>query len=226
MKVIEDALTFDDVLLVPDYSEVLPKNVTLKSNLTDRMKLNLPLLSAAMDTVTESRLAIALAQLGGIGIIHKNMSPRAQAAEVAKVKKFESGVVQNPVTITPNTTIAEINKLSKQLGYSGFPVIDNEELVGIVTRRDVRFEKNMELTAKEVMTAKEKLVTVKEGTAPEEVTALLHKHKLEKILVVDDNQKLKGLITVKDIRSARDYPNACKDRYERLRVGAAIPARG
>lgn len=222
MKVIEDALTFDDVLLVPDYSEVLPKDVNLKSMLTDRIKLNLPLLSAAMDTVTDSRLAIALAQLGGIGIIHKNMSPKAQATEVAKVKKFESGVVQNPVTITPDTTIAEINNLSKRLGYSGFPVIDNEELVGIVTRRDVRFVKNVSLTAAEVMTPKERLVTVSEGTDSEEVTNYLSKYKLEKILVVDDGQKLKGLITVKDIRSARDYPNACKDRYERLRVGAAI----
>ncbi|MPV86865.1 IMP dehydrogenase [Ostreibacterium oceani] len=222
MKIIEDALTFDDILLVPKYSEVLPKDVNLKTQLTERIALNIPVLSAAMDTVTEARLAITLAQLGGLGIIHKNMSPKAQAAEVAKVKKFESGIVKNPMTVTPDTSIAELNYKSKDMGYSGFPVMDNGELVGIVTRRDVRFEKNLNLTVNDVMTPKDKLVTVNQSADKATVQALLHKHKLEKILVIDNDGKLQGLITVKDIRSARDYPLACKDDNESLRVGAAI----
>ncbi|MGY0399315.1 MAG: IMP dehydrogenase [Ostreibacterium sp.] len=222
MRIIQDALTFDDVLLVPGYSEILPKDVNLQTQLTANISLNLPILSAAMDTVTEARLAIALAQLGGLGIVHKNMPPEAQAREVIKVKKFESGIVRNPVTVSPDTTIEALNRTSRELGYSGFPVIENGELVGIVTRRDIRFEKNNLLKTRDVMTPKTRLVTVKENTNRAEVQSLLHKHKIEKILVVDENYQLKGLITVKDIRSARDYPNACKDENGSLRVGAAI----
>lgn len=222
MRIFQEALTFDDVLLVPGYSDVLPKDVSHQTQLTQAITLNIPILSAAMDTVTEARLAIALAQLGGLGIIHKNMPPEAQAREVAKVKKFESGIVKNPVTVHPDTPIEELNRMSKELGYSGFPVIDNGELVGIVTRRDKRFVTNMALTTRDVMTPKDKLVTVKEHTDRVEVQALLHMHKIEKVLVVDDNGGLQGLITVKDIRSARDYPLACKDEYGSLRVGAAI----
>lgn len=222
MRLRQNALTFDDVLLVPGYSEVLPKDVDLKTQLTSSIALNIPILSAAMDTVTEARLAIALAQLGGLGIIHKNMAPEHQAKEVSKVKKFESGVVQNPITVTSDTSIEKINHLSQTLGYSGFPVIDGDELVGIVTRRDVRFEQNQRLQVRAVMTPKDKLVTALETASHEEIKTLLHKHKLEKILVVDDKKRLKGLITVKDIRSARDYPHACKDGKGSLRVGAAI----
>ena len=222
MRILQEALTFDDVLLVPRYSKVLPKDVNHQTQLTDKITLNIPLLSAAMDTVTEARLAIALAQLGGLGIIHKNMSPESQAKEVAKVKKFESGIVKNPVTVSPYTTVESLNALSKELGYSGFPVLENGELVGLVTRRDKRFVKDMDLTIRDVMTEKDKLVTVKENTDRATVQSLLHKHKIEKVLVVDNQFNLKGLITVKDIRSARDYPNACKDEHGSLRVGAAI----
>lgn len=221
MQILEEALTFDDVLLVPGYSEVLPKDVSHKTQLTEKIHLNIPILSAAMDTVTEARLAIALAQLGGLGIIHKNMPPEAQAREVAKVKKFEAGIVKNPVTVTPETTVGELNTHSQELGYSGFPVIDNGELVGLVTRRDKRFMDDATLT-RSIMTPKDKLVTVREHTAHSEVQKLLHKHKIEKMLVVDEQGKLQGLITVKDIRSARDYPHACKDENGSLRVGAAI----
>ncbi len=222
MRILQEALTFDDVLLVPGYSEVLPKDVSYKTQLTEKITLNIPILSAAMDTVTESRLAIALAQLGGLGIIHKNMSPEQQAKEVAKVKKFESGIVKNPVAVTPDTTVKELNQLQDELGYSGFPVIENGELIGIVTRRDKRFINDMNKTAREIMTPKEKLVTVAENTDRAVIQKLLNKNKIEKVLVVDDNFKLKGLITVKDIRSTRDYPNASKDENGSLRVGAAI----
>lgn len=222
MRILQEALTFDDVLLVPGYSEVLPKDVSHTTQLTEKITLNIPILSAAMDTVTESRLAIALAQLGGLGIIHKNMSPEQQAKEVAKVKKFESGIVKNPVTVTPDTTVGRLNELQDELGYSGFPVIENGELIGIVTRRDKRFINDMNKTAREIMTPKEKLVTVAENTDRGEIQKLLNKNKIEKVLVVDDNFKLKGLITVKDIRSTRDYPNASKDENGSLRVGAAI----
>ncbi len=222
MRILQEALTFDDVLLVPGYSEVLPKDVNHKTQLTEKITLNIPILSAAMDTVTESRLAIALAQLGGLGIIHKNMSPEQQANEVAKVKKFESGIVKNPVTVTPDTTVARLNELQDELGYSGFPVIDNGELIGIVTRRDKRFINDMNKTAREIMTPKERLVTVAENTDRAEIQKLLNKNKIEKVLVVDESFNLKGLITVKDIRSTRDYPNATKDENGSLRVGAAI----
>ncbi len=222
MRILQEALTFDDVLLVPGYSEVLPKDVKHQTQLTEKITLNIPILSAAMDTVTEARLAIALAQLGGLGIIHKNMSPEQQAKEVAKVKKFESGIVKNPVTVTPDTTVGQLNELQNELGYSGFPVIENGELIGIVTRRDKRFINDMTVTAREIMTPKERLVTVAENTERADIQRLLHKNKIEKVLVVDEHFKLKGLITVKDIRSAREYPNACKDENGSLRVGAAI----
>ncbi len=222
MKILQEALTFDDVLLVPAYSEVLPSQVNLETKLTKKINLNLPILSAAMDTVTESRLAISLAQMGGMGIIHKNMSPEIQAKEVSKVKKFESGIVRDPITISPKTTIQELNEMSSNLGYSGFPVIENNELIGLVTRRDVRFETDKNKTARDVMTKKENLITVTEGASTESVRKLLHEHRIEKILVVDDSFNLKGLITVKDIRSTRDYPNASKDDSGSLRVGAAI----
>lgn len=222
MRIFQDALTFDDVLLLPGYSDVLPKDVSHQTQLTDIITLNIPILSAAMDTVTEARLAIALAQLGGLGIIHKNMSPEAQAREVNKVKKFESGIVKNPVIVNPDTTVETLNNMSQELGYSGFPVIENDELVGIVTRRDKRFTSDIHTKTRDIMTPKDRLVTVKENAARAEVQQLLHKHKIEKILVVDDNGGLKGLITVKDIRSARDYPKACKDDNGSLRVGAAI----
>ncbi|PIE46115.1 MAG: IMP dehydrogenase [Gammaproteobacteria bacterium] len=222
MRILQDALTFDDVLLVPSYSEVLPKDVNLTTQLTEKIALNLPILSAAMDTVTEARLAIALAQLGGLGIVHKNMSPEEQAKEVAKVKKFESGMVQNPITVSPDTTVDTLNRMTQEFGYSGYPVIENGELVGLVTRRDKRFVNDVTTPTGKIMTPREKLVTVGENPDLEHVQSLLHKHKIEKILVIDDNGSLKGLITVKDIRSAREYPNACKDTFGRLRVGAAI----
>ncbi|MBS9778538.1 MAG: IMP dehydrogenase [Gammaproteobacteria bacterium] len=222
MRILQEALTFDDVLLVPGYSEVLPKDVSHKTHLTETITLNIPILSAAMDTVTEARLAIALAQLGGIGIIHKNMPPEVQAREVAKVKKFESGIVKNPITVDLNTTVETLNEMTEDLGYSGFPVLDNGELVGLVTRRDKRFVKDLSTKTRDIMTPKDKLVTVREHTDREEVRALLHKHKIEKVLVVDENDRLQGLITVKDIRSAREYPFACKDETGSLRVGAAI----
>lgn len=222
MRIFQDALTFDDVLLMPGYSEVLPKDVSHKTQLTEQITLNIPILSAAMDTVTEARLAIALAQLGGLGIIHKNMPPEAQAKEVAKVKKFESGIVKNPITVTPETTVEQLNAMQEELGYSGFPVIENGELIGIVTRRDKRFINDLSITTRDIMTPKDKLVTVKENTERTVVQKLLHQHKIEKVLVVDEQFQLKGLITVKDIRSAREYPNACKDDNGSLRVGAAI----
>lgn len=223
LRITKEALTFDDVLLVPGHSTVLPHTVDLKTRLTRGVTLNMPLISAAMDTVTEARLAIALAQEGGIGFIHKNMTPESQAAHVLQVKKYESGVVSDPVTVSKDATIGNVKAMSKQLGYSGFPVIDEENnLIGLVTGRDLRFENRLEQPISKVMTPKEKLVTVKEDTNPDVVMDLMHEHRIEKILVVDDAFKLTGLITVKDFQKAKSKPNACKDAKGRLRVGAAV----
>lgn len=223
LRIIQEALTFDDVLLVPGYSDVLPHTASLQTRLTRGVTLNIPMVSAAMDTVSEAPLAIALAQEGGIGFIHKSMRPEEQAKHVREVKKYESGVVSDPVTVEESTTIGDVMTLSKKLGYSGFPVTDNENnLVGIVTGRDLRFERRLEAPVTQVMTSKEKLVTVKEGASSEEVLELMHEHRIEKILVVDDAFKLTGLITVKDFQKAANKPNACKDSLGRLRVGAAV----
>jgi IMP dehydrogenase len=222
MQVIQKALTFDDVLLVPAHSEVLPKDVSLHTRLTRSIQLNIPLLSAAMDTVTESRLAIAIAQEGGIGILHKNMAPKAQAAEVAKVKRFESGVVKDPITISPDMTVREVLKLTRQYRISGLPVVQGGRVVGIITNRDLRFEDNLDQPASNIMTPRDRLVTVKEGATREEAMSLLHRHRLERVLVINGDWELKGLITVKDILKSSEHPNACKDQYGRLRVGAAI----
>ncbi len=222
LRIAQEALTFDDILLVPGYSEVTAKDVSIKTNLTRGITLNIPLVSAAMDTVTESRLAIALAQEGGIGIIHKSMSIEDQARQVRAVKKFEAGVVKNPITIESTATISELVALTKRNAISGVPVMSNGDLVGIVTGRDVRFEPNMNATVASIMTPKDQLVTVKEGASPAEVRVLLHKHRIEKVLVVDDNFKLTGLITVKDINKAEAYPHACKDQNGSLRVGASV----
>lgn len=222
LRIAQDALTFDDVLLIPGYSEVLPHQVSLKTRITRGIELNIPLVSAAMDTVTEARLAIAMAQEGGLGIIHKNMTIEEQAAEVRKVKKFESGVVKDPITVTSDTTIGDLIELTRQYHFSGMPVVDSDELVGIVTSRDVRFEKNLNATVATVMTPKDKLVTVPVGTSPAIVQGLLQEHRIEKVLVVNDQGKLAGLMTVKDINNARAYPNACKDEDGQLRVGAAV----
>ncbi|AYK03041.1 IMP dehydrogenase [Legionella sainthelensi] len=222
LSIVQQSLTFDDVLLIPAHSLVLPKDVSLKTKLTRGVELNIPLVSAAMDTVTEARLAIALAQEGGIGIIHKNMTITAQADEVRKVKKFESGMVRNPITVTPNITVRELLDVMEKYNFSGVPVVDGEDLVGIVTSRDIRFETNLSLNVEQVMTPKAKLVTVKEGASREEVLSLLHKHRIEKLLVVNDAFHLRGLITVKDIQKAKENPYACKDEAEQLRVGAAV----
>jgi len=222
LRIAEDALTFDDVLLVPGYSEVLPNQVSLKTRITKEIELNMPLISAAMDTVTEARLAIAIAQEGGLGIIHKNMTEEQQAAEVRKVKKYESGVVKDPITVPSKTTIAELLEVTNTNKISGVPVVDGDELVGIVTSRDVRFEKHLERPVSEVMTPKEKLVTVPEGTDTDTVQDLLHDHRIEKVLVVDAAGKLAGMMTVKDINKAQEYPDAAKDEQGQLRVGAAV----
>lgn len=222
LRIVEDALTFDDVLLIPGYSEVLPKDVSLRTRITRDIELNMPLVSAAMDTVTEANLAIALAQDGGIGIIHKNMTPEAQAAQVRSVKKFESGVVKDPITVSPLTTVREVLELTRAYRISGLPVVDGKDLVGIITGRDIRFENDMDKKVAELMTPKEELVTVQEGAELEEVKTLLHHHRIEKVLVVNDEFELKGLITLKDILKSQDYPNACKDDQGRLRVGAAV----
>ena len=221
MRIIEEALTFDDVLLVPDYSDILPRDVDLSVQLARDIRLNIPLFAAAMDTVSEARLAIALAQLGGIAIIHKNMTPEQQAAEVRKVKRFESGVIRDPLTTTPNTTVGEVRAITQEHKFSGLPVLENGKVVGIVTRRDLRYMED-DVLVREVMTPQARLVTAQENASTEEIKALLHKHRIEKVLLVDDNFALKGLVTVKDLRSARDYPLACKDQNESLRVGAAI----
>ena len=222
MRITNEALTFDDVLLRPAYSDVLPKDVDIKTALTTDIKLNIPLLSAAMDTVTESAMSIALAQEGGMGIIHKNMSISNQAKEVLKVKKFESGIVKDPITVSSKTTIQEVIDLTKAKGISGVPVVDNNETVGIVTHRDWRYENDLDASVSKIMTPKEKLVTVSEDASEEEVLSLLHKHRIEKVLVVDNDFSLKGLITAKDFQKATDFPNACKDNEGALRVGAAV----
>ena len=222
MRIIDDALTFDDVLLQPAHSAILPKDTELKTRLTREIDLNIPLLSAAMDTVTEARLAIALASMGGIGIVHKNMSLQQQAAEVRKVKKFESGVVRDPITVTADTSIGNVLELTRIHNISGVPVVDGEELQGIVTNRDLRFETNYSDPVAKIMTPKAKLVTVPEQAPQETVIELLRLHRIEKVLVVNDQFQLRGLITVKDIQKAKDYPNACKDSQSRLRVGAAV----
>ena len=222
LRIAEEALTFDDVLLVPAHSTVLPKNVELQSSLTHSIPLNIPLISAAMDTVTEARLAIAMAQEGGLGVIHKSMSVEEQAKEVRIVKKYESGVVKDPITISPAATIRELIARMKENNISGLPVVNESGLVGIVTSRDVRFEANLDAAVDSIMTPKERLVTVNEDPDMEEVKTLLHRHRIEKILVVNDKFELRGLITLKDIRKSEDFPNACKDELGRLRVAAAV----
>jgi len=222
MRILEEALTFDDVLLVPAASDVLPREADLSTSVTRRIRLNLPLLSAAMDTVTEARLAITIAQEGGIGIVHKNMTIEAQAREVARVKKFESGVIKDPITVSPTMTIREVMDLIRARGISGVPVVVGKKAVGIVTHRDLRFEDRLDAPVSTVMTPQERLVTVRENAPKEEVLALLHKHRIEKVLVVGAGQELVGMITVKDFQKATEFPRACKDDRGRLRVGAAV----
>jgi len=226
MRIIQEALTFDDVLLVPAHSTVMPREVSLKTRLTKEIELNIPLVSAAMDTVTEGRLAIALAQEGGMGIIHKNMSPEQQALQVRLVKKFESGVIKDPITVTPETSIREVMDITHAHNISGVPVVEGESLVGIVTSRDLRFETGLDNPVSSIMTPKEKLVTVKEDATRNEAKALLHKHRIEKVLVINDKFQLRGMITVKDIQKSKDFPNACKDEQGSLRVGAAVGTGG
>ena len=222
MRLLGKALTFDDVLLVPAYSQVLPKDTSLATRFSRNISLNLPLVSAAMDTVTEARLAIAIAQEGGMGIVHKNLTAAEQAAQVAKVKRYESGVLRDPVVINPATTVRQVMKLSEELGVSGFPVVDAGKVVGIVTGRDLRFETRYDLPVREIMTPRARLITVPDGTTPAEAKALLNKHKLERLLVVNDAFELKGLITVKDITKQLNFPNAARDAAGHLRVGAAV----
>ena len=222
MRLLGKALTFDDVLLVPAYSQVLPKDVNLSTQFSRGIRLNLPLVSAAMDTVTEARLAIAMAQEGGIGIVHKNLTADEQAAQVAKVKRYESGVLRDPVVITPEHTVLQVMQLSDELDISGFPVIDQGRVVGIVTGRDLRFETRYDVRVREIMTPRERLVTVPEGTSHEAAKALLNKHKLERLLIIDEQDRLRGLITVKDITKQTTFPNAARDADGRLRVGAAV----
>ena len=222
MRILEEALTFDDVLLVPAYSEVLPREVDLSTQLTRAIRLNLPLMSAAMDTVTEARLAITMAQEGGIGIIHKSMTVEAQAREVARVKKFESGVIRDPITVTPDMTIRQVIDPTHARGISGVPVVKGRKVVGIVTHRDLRFEEKLDAPVSSVMTPQERLVTVRENAPKEDVLLLLHKHRIEKVLVVGNDFELRGMITVKDFQKAREFPRACKDEGGRLRVGAAV----
>ena len=226
MRIVQEALTFDDVLLLPAYSRVLPKEANLQTPLTRTITLNIPLVSAAMDTVTESRLAIALAQEGGIGIIHKNMSAEKQAQAVRWVKKYESGVISDPIVTSPTTTIREVLALTRAHHISGVPVVDGEHLVGIVTSRDLRFETNLDAPVRTIMTPQERLVTVREGASRKQVVELLHKHRIEKVLVVNDRFQLRGMITVKDIQKSSDFPSACKDEWGRLRVGAAVGTGG
>ena len=222
MRLLGHALTFDDILLVPAFSGVLPKDVSLSTRFSKRIQLNLPLVSAAMDTVTEARLAIAIAQEGGIGIVHKNLTAKEQAAQVAKVKRYESGVLRDPVVITPEHTVLQVMQLSEQLGVSGFPVCDGGKVVGIVTGRDLRFETRYEVKVRDIMTPRDKLVTVPDGTTLAEAKALLNRHKLERLLVVNEAFELKGLITVKDITKQTSFPNAARDAHGKLRVGAAV----
>jgi IMP dehydrogenase len=222
MRVIQKALTFDDVLLLPAHSRILPRDASLKTRLTRSLELNIPIVSAAMDTVTEARLAIALAQEGGIGIIHKNFSPQVQAAEVAKVKRFESGVLRDPMTIPPEMPVREAIALQRHHKISGFPVVKQGKVVGIITNRDLRFETQLDQPVSAVMTPKDKLITIREGTSREDARSLMHKHRLERVLVVDEAFRLKGLVTVKDILKETEHPNACKDAQGKLRVGAAV----
>ena len=222
MRLLGKALTFDDVLLVPAFSQVLPRDTDLSTSLSRNIRLNLPLVSAAMDTVTEARLAIALAQEGGIGIVHKNLTPQRQAAEVARVKRYESGVLRDPITITPAVTVREVKELSRQHGVSGFPVLEGKAVVGIVTNRDLRFETRLDAPVREIMTPRERLVTVTEGATLAEGKALMHRHKLERVLVVNDAFELKGVMTVKDITKQTNFPNAARDDHGKLRVGAAV----
>ena len=223
MRIIQEALTFDDVLLQPEYSEILPREVSLATRLTAEIRLNIPLVAAAMDTVTEARLAITLAQEGGIGIVHKNMTPQAQAQEVRRVKKFESGIITDPITVTPDKTIRDVIELTRRKNISGVPVVDGaDDLVGIVTHRDLRFETQLDAPVSSVMTPKDRLVTVREGAAKEEILLLLHKHRIEKVLVVNAAFKLRGMITVKDYQKATEFPLAAKDERGALRVGAAV----
>ncbi|MBA3033376.1 MAG: IMP dehydrogenase [Gammaproteobacteria bacterium] len=222
MRLIQKALTFDDVLLIPAHSAILPRDVSLATRLTRKILLNMPLVSAAMDTVTEAGLAIALAQEGGIGIIHKNLEPKAQAAEVAKVKRYESGVVKDPITIPPTMTVREVLALTRIHKISGLPVVDNGKVVGIVTNRDLRFETRLDEKIGNIMTPRDRLVTVKEGAGLDEAQALMHKHRLERVLVINEAWELRGLMTVKDIQKASDHPLATKDEFGRLRAGAAV----
>jgi IMP dehydrogenase len=222
MRIAKEALTFDDVLLQPGYSEVLPREVDLSTRLTAEITLNIPILSAAMDTVTEARLAIALAQEGGIGVIHKNMTIEEQARQVHTVKKYESGIVRNPITVTPDMSIREVIDLTRAMGISGVPVVSENQTVGIVTGRDLRFETQLDAPVSSVMTPQERLITVTEGADEEEVVSLLHQHRIEKVLVIGDNFELKGMITAKDFQKAKDFPRACKDSSGALRVGAAV----
>ena len=226
MRILAEALTFDDVSLVPAESNVLPRDVSTASRLTRGIRVNIPVVSAAMDTVTEARLAITMAQCGGIGIIHRNMSVERQAAEVRRVKKFEAGVIRDPFTVTPETSIRDVLALTRARNISGVPVVDGEKLVGIVTNRDLRFETRLDDPVRNVMTGRERLITVKEGAGDDEVLALLHRYRIEKVLVVNEQYQLRGLITVKDIQKARENPDACKDSQERLRVGAALGVGG
>lgn len=222
MNIIQDALTFDDVLLVPAHSQVLPKDVQLNTWLTRHIKLQIPLVSAAMDTVTEARLAIAMAEEGGIGILHKNMSIAEQSAQVRRVKKFESGVVKDPITVTKETTVKQLREMTRSHHISGMPVVEGDQLIGIITNRDVRFATDLNQRVADLMTPKERLVTVQEGASREEAIALLHKHRIEKILVINDQFQLRGMITVKDILRTQSKPNACRDEAGQLRVGAAV----
>ena len=226
MQLIGEALTFDDVSLVPAYSQVLPGDVNLQTRLTRGINLNAPLVSAAMDTVTEARLAIAMAQEGGIGVVHKNMTLEAQAEQVQIVKKFEAGVIKDPITVRPDTTIREVLDLTHRHNISGVPVVDGNELVGIVTSRDMRFEKRLGDPVRNIMTGKENLITVRENASQDEILNLLHEHRIEKVLVVNDNFELRGLVTVKDIQKSTDHPNAAKDSQERLLVAAAVGVGG
>ena len=226
MRPIQKALTFDDVLLVPAFSEILPRNTSLKTQLTRGISLNIPLMSAAMDTVTESGLAIAMAQEGGIGIVHKNMTPAQQAAEVLKVKRYESGIVSDPITVDPDMTVSDLLAIARQHKISGLPVLEGGKVVGIVTNRDLRFESRMDIPVRDIMTPRDRLVTVKEGGTLDEAQSLMHKHRLERVLVVNDAFELKGLITVKDILKATEHPMAAKDSQGKLRVGAAVGVGG
>ncbi|MBK8528368.1 MAG: IMP dehydrogenase [Rubrivivax sp.] len=222
MRLLGKALTFDDVLLVPAHSQILPRDTSLATQLSRNIRLNLPLVSAAMDTVTEARLAIAIAQEGGIGVVHKNLTPQQQAAEVARVKRYESGLLRDPITVTPETTVRQVVALSRQHGFSGFPVLQGKTVVGIVTNRDLRFENRLDAPVREVMTPRDRLIYVHEGSSPEDGKALMHHHRLERVLVVNDAFELRGLMTVKDITKQTDFPAAARDAHGKLRVAAAV----